>query len=455
MRVPGHQDAAAAQDSAGLRRVLGRRDLAGLMVNSTIGAGILGLPGKLYALTGSWCLLIAVAASLLIGLAAASFAQAGSRFSRTGGAYLYVQAAFGPLAGFMMGWLSLLTALLSYATIANLVLSYAAPILPGIDQGAARLAALAAMNLVFGAILYRGIALSAAMHNMFTAAKFLLLGGFVLLAAPAILTHGIPATPWPGLANAGSAMVLMIFAVMGLEAAIISNGEMRDPARDIAPAFAAGLATVSLLYGLVLLGCMAALPDLGHSARPVYDAACALAGPVAGNLVIAGGAVSMSGVLFVILFSGPRVAYAMARAGQLPAPLARLHPRFATPGLAIIVHGSAAFLLAANASFLTALHAAALTRLLSYAATGISAALLARRGFSETPRPLELPHGQAICLISAVLCLGLVAQSSAADARALLFCLLPGLLLALAMRVPARAAVAQPYPPHAGGSSST
>jgi len=394
-----------------LLRALGPADLAALMVNATIGSGILGLPGKLYALTGAYSLLVCLAGGVLVGLVAASFAAAASRFTSTGGATRFAHAAFGPAAGGIAGALALTSAAVSYAAIANLVLTYAAALLPGIDAGAARAAALAAITAALFTLVYRGVRLSARTHTVFAVVKFALLFGFAALALPAILRHPLPASPLPPAANWTPALVFMLYGLTGLESTVISNGEMRDPARDIPGALALGVIAVSTIYGVVLLACMATVPDLAHSSRPVYDGAREVGGAIAGALVIAGGCVSMLGVMFVIAFALPRIVFALAEAGQMPAALARLHTRFQTPHLAVRIIAPAAFCLAWSASFVTALQLAVLARLALYTLTALAAAVLARRGFAETATPLNLPGGALIPAAAALLCAALFART--------------------------------------------
>src|SRR6185436_1488416 len=90
---------------AGLARDLRRWDLVALVVNSVIGAGIFGLPSRLYAIAGAYSIAAYLAAALAIALIVLSFAEVASRFRDTGGPYLYTRAAFGSFAGFEIGWL--------------------------------------------------------------------------------------------------------------------------------------------------------------------------------------------------------------------------------------------------------------------------------------------------------------------------------------------------------------
>jgi amino acid transporter len=417
-----------------LSRELGRWDLAGLMINATIGAGILGLPGKVYALVGVWCVPLCLAGGVLAALVAASFAQAGSRFSRTGGAYLFAYEAFGPAAGFAVGWLTLVATLLSFAAIANLAVTYAGAAWPLLLTPAGHFGALTMAVAGLLAPVYCGVRLSANAHNLFTCCKLVLLLGFVVIALPTIAARGVAISSLPSTENIAPGLVLLIFALGGMEATVISCGEMRNPARDIPFALAVGVLTVVSVCSMVLVASMALVPNLESSARPLFDGASAVLGPAGGFAVVIGGTISMLGVMFVILFSGPRVLFALASNGQMPAALMALHRRFRTPATAVLIYGLIAWLLAVNASFLGAVKIAVLVRLMLYAAVAAACLKLRNTAYCETAAPLELPAGGAIAWAALLLCVAIISQSTAAEFVSIAVALAPGLCLLLALR---------------------
>jgi APA family basic amino acid/polyamine antiporter len=398
---------------SGLQRALNRGDLTSLVINATIGAGILGLPGRLYALVGIWCVPLCLVGGALMGLVAACFAMAGSRFTRSGGAYLFVHEAFGPAWGLAMGLLGVFSRLATFATIANLVILYGSGVFPALAGGAARAAAISVLTLLLAVVVYRGVALSARAHDVFATCKLGLLLGFCALAAPTLWrpqswANGVAFTPLPPPSHWAPALLLLLFGMMGLEAVSVGNGEMRHPARDIPAALAAGMATVVAVYAGVLLCSAALVPDLAHASRPLFEGANIVSGPAGGAVVVAGGIVSMAGVLFVIMFSVPRELYAMALNRQIPAGFARLHARFATPGLAIGVFAGLAWATALGGTFLGALAAATLSRLAMYAATAAALLALQRRGTCETAAPLILPGARGIAAAVIILCAGVM-----------------------------------------------
>jgi amino acid transporter len=391
-----------------LHRAFGRWDLTGVMINATVGAGIIGLPGQVFALVGNWGVLVCLAGGALMALVATCMAEVGSRFASTGGVYVFIKQAYGPRAGFLAGWLTLVARLLSCAGIANLAAIYAAGVLPWVARPLGRAVFITALIALLTVPVWRGARLSATTYNLFTVTKLTLLLGFCACALPALWAHGMPASPLPPFPNWGQALTLLLFALGGLEATVGSNGEMRQPARDVPFALLAGMAVAVLIYCGVLVAAQAVVPNLAHSTRPVFDGMVRVFGPGAGAAVIIGALISIAGVMFATLFNGPRALFAMAMAGQMPAPLARLHPHSRIPRHAVLVHTAAAWILSLGFGFVGAVTAATLTRLLFYAAIATASVTLQNRGFSETETPLVLPAGPlraglVVILIAAVL----------------------------------------------------
>src|SRR5712664_3256192 len=110
----------------GLLRGIRKWDLVAVAINAVIGAGIFGLPSKVYSLIGSYSLIAFVVCALVVTLIILCFAEVGSRFDTTGGPYLYAREAFGPTVGFEVGWLMWLARLTAFAANCNLMISYLA-----------------------------------------------------------------------------------------------------------------------------------------------------------------------------------------------------------------------------------------------------------------------------------------------------------------------------------------
>src|SRR5882762_7211647 len=114
----------------GLLRGIRKWDLVTVAINAVIGAGIFGLPSKVFALIGSYSLIAFVVCALVVTMIVLCFAEVGSRFDGTGGPYLYAREAFGPTVAFEVGWLIWLARLTAFAANCNLMVSYLGYFLP-------------------------------------------------------------------------------------------------------------------------------------------------------------------------------------------------------------------------------------------------------------------------------------------------------------------------------------
>ncbi|MDX6769440.1 MAG: APC family permease [Elusimicrobiota bacterium] len=311
------------------RRELTRFDLTCLGVNAIVGSSVFLFPGKLAGLLGHASPAAFAFTALLLAPVGLCFAEAASAHDRPGGPSLYAQSEFGPLWGFVVGWLCWVTMVVSWAAVANGVASY----LPFTHAWAGKAFAVGAI-FFFGMLNRRGVRLGAWVCNGFTVAKLVPLA-LVALAGARALPSWRP-TPGPeGWAPLGSACFLAYFAFQGFETVPVPAGEAKEPGRDVPFAVLAAIAGSAVLYCLVQIAAVTAVPGLAASPRPLADAAGAIYGPWAVQLIVAGATVSMLGYVAGNALGGPRYLAALAEEGHLPARLAEAHPRWGTPAAAI------------------------------------------------------------------------------------------------------------------------
>src|SRR5918999_2251725 len=108
----------------GLVRGIRRWDLVAIAINGIIGAGIFGLPSRVYSLIGTYSLIAFVVCALVVALIILCFAEVSSRFEETGGPYLYAREAFQPAVAFEIGWLIWLARVTAFAANCNLLINY-------------------------------------------------------------------------------------------------------------------------------------------------------------------------------------------------------------------------------------------------------------------------------------------------------------------------------------------
>lgn len=331
-----------------LRRELGVFSASLMVVGGIIGSGIFFTPAEVAKAlpTGPWILGVWVVGGVVAFAGALTYAELGAMFPDAGGAYVYIRRAFGPMASFLCGWMTtLLIATGALAAVAMGFAGYVERFMP-LDAIGGRIGMAAATLTVLGATNYAGIRPGAAVQNVLTLAKIvalatLIVGGFVLWsvlgAAPPVANA--PAAPASLVAGAATAFVAVLFTIGGWQQLNMVAGEIVDPERTIPRALAIGIAIVIAIY----LGANAVyLHALGRdglaaSTAVAADAATRMVGPTGATLISVSAMLSILGFVNVVLLGNSRIPYAMARDGELVAAIGRVHPRFGTPHVAIVI----------------------------------------------------------------------------------------------------------------------
>jgi basic amino acid/polyamine antiporter, APA family len=385
-----------------LVRAIGRWSLAALTVNCIIGSGVFGLPSVIAGQLGNaspWAWLFAAIAS---GFVMACFAEVSSRFEGSGGVYLYARYTFGRPTGIAIAWLGWLARLTAAAANANLFILYLAEFWPAAKAGAPRLLALTAVLGLLTAVNYIGVRRGARQSDLFTAAKLITLVGFILAGFvflvlrhhPVVISvpHG-PPNMWL------HPILLLIFAYGGYETALMPGGEARDPRRDYPFALFAALITCTVVYTLTQLVVISLLPNASVTDRPMATAAQLILGSWGATLVSIGVLVSCYGYLSANILGFPRILFAMAERGDLPAVIARVHPRFRTPHIAILIFAILLYGFSIAGSFQWNLFVSAMARLIYYASVAVALPVLRRRADAPEAR-FHLPWGWVFSILA-------------------------------------------------------
>lgn len=351
-----------------LPRNLGLWGIWMLVVNGLIGAGIFGLPSGAAALAGEYSVLVYAFCALLILPIILCFAELGSYFRGTGGPIRYGTLAFGPFIGFQGGWLYYLARLISFSANTVLLTDSIAYFIHGAGTGTGRIISLAVICVGLSVINVLGSIESIRSMTLFTVIKFtvlilLPLGGFIVLGSEVIPHFD---SPLPQTGDLGAAALLLIYAFVGFEGAVVPAGEAKRPERDMPLGLLLGLGVVAVLYMGIQLVSQAALPNLPQSKTPLLDVSARLFGSIGAILLMVGVAASVLANLVSSMFSATRVTYALSLEKSLPRWFGEVHERFLTPANSVVFFGVAAFLLAAFGSFTVLAAMTVLSRLFLY-----------------------------------------------------------------------------------------
>ncbi len=295
-----------------------------------------------------------------IALAGAfSYAELGSLFPKAGGQYVYLRDGLHPLAGFLYGWALLLV--IESGAIAAVAIAfgtYAIHLVGG--PGAARVPLAIAALVVLSAINYVGVKPGSRVLNVLVVLKLgalaILIGaGFLVAAHPSWLHQARTAAPdSPSTIVAfGAALVPILFAYGGWQNANYVAEEIHDARRNLPRSLIAGTIAVMVIYvtaNVVYIRALG-LTGLASTTTPAADVARHMFGAPGDMFVSAAITISTFGFLNLAILAPTRVYYAMAADGVFMPALARLHPRFQTPGLAIIVQSTWSCLLALSGTY--------------------------------------------------------------------------------------------------------
>jgi len=380
----------------GLARVIGRWGLAAGIVNVTVGGGIFRLPSGVAAEVGAAAPLAYLACTIAMGLIVLCFADAGSRVSMTGGPYAYVETAFGPFVGFVSGVLLWVGITLAVSAVSSFFADSLVALVPALGL-TGRAIAITVVLVVLAAANVRGARGVTRFNAAATIAKLLPLALLIVAGLATMQWSNLAWTTPPSAAAVSRASVLLVFAFLGVESALVPSGEVDDPARTVPRAIFVAMSVVALLYVAIqlvaqgLLG--AALPG---DATPLASAASVALGPAGRTLILVGSAVSMFGYVSGMTLAVPRMLFAFGRDGFLPGALASVHPRYRTPHVAIVAQTAIVLALALFARFEQLAVAANVTALLVYAACCVAAAELRRRDVRSGGIPFRVPAGAAV-----------------------------------------------------------
>ena len=385
-----------------LIRGISRWDLTAIAINTIIGTGIFLLPARVTGLIGSYSLIAFVACAVIIAFIVLCFAEVSSRFQSTGGMYLYAKEAFGSMVGFEVGWLYWVVRVTTFAANCNAFLIYLELFLPSANQGYLRILLISLIVLIITVVNFIGVRESSIMTNIFTVGKIVPLLIFAAIGVFFIQPANFNFAETPEYGKFSEAVLLLIYAYVGFEAAVIPAGETKEPKKNVPFALLTALGFCAVLFMIIQIVAIGTLPELAQSQRPLADAAGKFMGGFGAAFIGIGALVSILGNLNGGFLAASRIPFAMAEQKELPATLAKTHEKFKTPYFSIVLTAVVILILTIQSSFFTAVAIATITRLLVYATTCAALPVFRRR--KNMPRAEFLaPFGVAASILSLIL----------------------------------------------------
>ena len=406
----------------GLVRAIGPRALGLSIVNLTVGGGIFVLPGLVAAQLGAAAVLAYLACSIAVALVFLCFAEVGSRVTRSGGAYAYIEEAFGPFAGFIasvliwFGWSVLSDAAITVAMVDTMAIAQ-----PTLAKPVPRGMVIVAICAFLAWVNVTGVRSGLRLLALNTVAKLVPLLMLVAVGLFAINPRFLSIAEWPSLSSLGAGTLILFFAFAGAEAGLHVSGEITHPATTVPRGLLIGLGCVLLLYlGLQTVAQGVLGPWLASNTKaPLSTVAQAVFGDWGSWMLLVAGVISIFATVSGDILAAPRVVFASALDGNLPGILARVHPRYQTPYVAIIFFAAVICALALSGTFKPLAVVASGSVLVVYGGVSLAVLRLRQRDGPAPTGAFTIPGGPTIPVLSCLVVCWLLWQLTADEALGL------------------------------------
>src|ERR1019366_3151843 len=329
-----------------LRRELGVFSASLLVVGGIIGSGIFFTPAETARAlpTAGWVLGVWTLGGIVALAGALTYAELGAMMPEAGGGYVYVREAFGRIPAFLLGWMTLL--MIASGAIAAVAMGFAGYLERFVPIGAVggRIGVAAITIIALTATNYLGVKPGTVTANIFTLSNIAALGALIVIglalhpgAPPSVAA---PAAP-PLARGAAAAFVAVLFTIGGWQQTNMVAGEIRDPERTLPRALAVGIGIVIAVYlgaNIVYLKTLGR-DGLAVSTAVAADTAARLIGPAGATAITVAAMLSIFGFVNVALLTNARVLYALGQDGAFLPSAGKVHPRFGSPHVALVMLG--------------------------------------------------------------------------------------------------------------------
>ncbi len=340
--------------SEGLRRVVGVPELAANVVNLSIGAGIYALPALIAIHLGPSAIIGFFLCGLMFAAIMLCYVEVGSRIKSSGGSYAYVEAAFGPFAGFIINWLFFFGwAILSDAAIMNIIADSLSQLFPVFSMPAMRVLLLSILMSLMIFVNVRDTKISVRFIELVTLVKLLPLLAIILFGIAHVHTSNLRVEHLPSLQSFNDSALILFFSLAGFESSLNVSGEIKNPKRTVPLGILWG-GLITFFFYIVIQEITQGVPGdkmIDFKDAPLAAVAERISGGPGGTVLLVAAAVACFGTVMGDVLASPRLLFAGARDGLFPKFLGKVHPRFATPYWAVIIYASLIFIFSVSGGF--------------------------------------------------------------------------------------------------------
>ena len=386
----------------GLKRVVGVSGLALTIVNGTIGAGIFALPAIVGIAMGAFGVMGYIFCAVMLAAIMLCYAEIGSRVTTSGGSYAYVEAAFGNFAGFIINWLFFFGwGILGSAALMNGIADSLAVLFPVFANPVIRGFFFFVLIGFMVMLNIRGAKQGIGFVKGITLIKLLPLLGIIIFGFSQVKATNLQWENIPSVKTFGDTALILFFAFAGFETSLGVSGEFKNPKRTVPLGILLGGLIVLIIYMLLqtitqgVLGAgMASFKD-----APLAAVAEKIIGPLGATILLISAAISCFGSVSADVMATPRTLFAAANDGMFPKYLGRVHPKFATPYLAVITYGALIFIFSVSGGFKQLAVLASAAILLIYLAVILATIKLRSKKQDAGEKTFRAPGGLVTPLI--------------------------------------------------------
>jgi basic amino acid/polyamine antiporter, APA family len=398
-----------------LKREIGLLPFTLAILNITVGTGIFVIPAIVAENLGTAAIVAYLVCGALIFLIALCFAEVGSKVTTSGGTYAYIETAFGPFAGFIANnlfWIG--SCVVSDAAVANALADALKYFFPFLDNEVFRILFFIFIFGTLALINIRSVKNGVRFIEFATFAKLIPLVLLVIVGAGCVSTENLRWTSVPTISNIGTTSLLLIYAFLGIETPVTNSGEIKNSKRTIPLGIFFGISSVLILYISIQLVTQGVLGKTiaAHKDSPLGAVAGIIFGKAGIILMIVATVVSMLGSLGGAMLACPRALYAGARDGIMPKALAKVHPKFFTPHVAVAFYALLGLLFAASGGFKQLAIISAAATLLIYFGVVLATIKLRRTGSITSEKTFRIPGGITVPLLAIVAIVWLLSHLS-------------------------------------------